>query len=291
MYLVKIIWFKDLEINLGSDEVVWIPLPPSILCQHLLDVDGKPSLMTGLSKLLELHCLFHAHYYRTSCLLHNKLGLDDNKAVNDVTTWENLREKLDEGFIVGYAAHSLGNSVGPKVHEASEMVESNSGLCIELLGLQRQEHEATILLRSKFSAGSIDPAASISAGSAEPFSTVIEPVHADETSLPPEMEDIYHHPSTGIFSSSSYDADFILGDLTSPVQTRGTLKKSKFGESTFVSYVHDQQRNNHTDYLHCLFACFLSQLEPSSVAQALNDSDQVLRFMKLLKWWRVIQTM
>ncbi|GJV86782.1 putative ribonuclease H-like domain-containing protein [Tanacetum coccineum] len=169
------------------------------------------------------------------------------------------------------------------------------------------------------------------AGSAEPFPTVIEPVHADETSLPPghslgssehstrfpspsdlansissssEMEDIYHHPSTGIFSSSSYDADFggtvtnlapivavdpvptkrvntihpqsqILGDLTSPVQTRGTLKKSKFGESTFVSYVHDQQRNNHTDYLHCLFACFLSQLEPSSVAQALNDSDWV----------------
>ncbi|GKA29383.1 putative ribonuclease H-like domain-containing protein [Tanacetum coccineum] len=184
---------------------------------------------------------------------------------------------------------------------------------------------------ASISAGSIDPAASISAGSAEPFPTVIEPVHADETSLPPghslgssehstrfpspsdlansissssEMEDIYHHPSTGIFSSSSYDADFggtvtnlapivavdpvptkrvntihpqsqILGDLTSPVQTRGTLKKSKFGESTFVSYVHDQQRNNHTDYLHCLFACFLSQLEPSSVAQALNDPDWV----------------
>ncbi|GKE02360.1 hypothetical protein Tco_1390343 [Tanacetum coccineum] len=64
-----------------------------------------------------------------------------------------------------------------------------------------------------------------------------------------EMEDIYHHPDIGIFFSSSYDADFggtvtnlapsvvvdsvptkrvnnihpqsqILGDLTSPVQTR-----------------------------------------------------------------------
>ncbi|GJZ72319.1 putative ribonuclease H-like domain-containing protein [Tanacetum coccineum] len=248
---------------------------------------------------------------------------------------------------------------GPKVHEASEMVESNSDYAEELARLQRQEHEAkdtaekygfgfskdteehlrqadmvpagSIDPAASISAGSIDPAASISAGPAEPFPTVIEPVHADETSLPPghslgssehstrfpspsdlansissssEMEDIYHHPSTGIFSSSSYDADFggtvtnlapivavdpvptkrvntihpqsqILGDLTSPVQTRGTLKKSKFGESTFVSYVHDQQRNNHTDYLHCLFACFLSQLEPSSVAQALNDSDWV----------------
>ncbi|GKC06211.1 putative ribonuclease H-like domain-containing protein, partial [Tanacetum coccineum] len=246
---------------------------------------------------------------------------------------------------------------GPKVHEASEMVESNSDYAEELARLQRQEHEAkdtaekygfgfskdteehlrqahmvptgSIDPTASISAGSIDPAASISAGSAEPFPTVIEPVHADETSLPPghslgssehstrfpspsdlansissssEMEDIYHHPSTGIFSSSSYDADFggtvtnlapivavdpvptkrvntihpqsqILGDLTSPVQTKGTLKKSKFGESTFVSYVHDQQRNNHTDYLHCLFACLLSQLEPSSVAQALNDPD------------------
>ncbi|GJY53488.1 putative ribonuclease H-like domain-containing protein [Tanacetum coccineum] len=112
--------------------------------------------------------------------------------------------------------------------------------------------------------------------------------------------DIHHPPSTGIFSSSSYDDDFgadannlaptvdvnpiattrintvhpqslILGDPTSSVQTRSKVKKTKFGESAFVSYIHDQQRNNHTDYLHCLFACFLSQVEPSSVAQALED--------------------
>ncbi|GJT21465.1 putative ribonuclease H-like domain-containing protein [Tanacetum coccineum] len=273
-------------------------------------------------------------------------------------TQDDSDSECDEQVIVVPSFPSNSFS-GPKVHEASEMVESNSDYAEELARLQRQEHEAkdtaekygfgfskdteehlrqadmvpagSIDPAASISAGSIDPAASISAGSAEPFPTVIEPVHADETSLPPghslgssehstrfpspsdlansissssEMEDIYHHPSTGIFSSSSYDADFggtvtnlapivavdpvptkrvntihpqsqILGDLTSPVQTRGTLKKSKFGESTFVSYVHDQQRNNHTDYLHCLFACFLSQLEPSSVAQALNDSDWV----------------
>ncbi|GJV97524.1 putative ribonuclease H-like domain-containing protein [Tanacetum coccineum] len=67
----------------------------------------------------------------------------------------------------------------------------------------------------------------------------------------------------------------LLGIFSSPVLTRGSLKKSKFGESALAGYVHDQQRNNHTDYLHCLFACFLSQLEPSSVAQALNDPDWV----------------
>ncbi|GJR09387.1 putative ribonuclease H-like domain-containing protein [Tanacetum coccineum] len=179
-------------------------------------------------------------------------------------------------------------------------------------------------------AGSINQAAGGSAVPSTPSSSVVEPVHAD-TPLPPghslgssenstrfsspsdlanhissssEMEGIHHHPTTGIFSESTYDADFggsvtnlaptiavdpvptrrvhtvhpisqIIGDITSPVLTRGTLKKSKFGESALAGYVHDQQRNNHTDYLHCLFACFLSQLEPSSVAQALNDPDWV----------------
>ncbi|GJT56059.1 putative ribonuclease H-like domain-containing protein [Tanacetum coccineum] len=169
---------------------------------------------------------------------------------------------------------AAANYCGPKVHEASEMVESNSDYAEELARLQRQEHEAkdtaekygfgfskdieehlrqadmvpagsidpaasipagSIDPTTSISAGSIDLAASISVGSAKPFPTVIEPVHADETSLPPgyslgssehsirfpspsdlansissslEMEDIYHHPSTGIFSSSSYDADF-----------------------------------------------------------------------------------
>ncbi|GKF03645.1 putative ribonuclease H-like domain-containing protein, partial [Tanacetum coccineum] len=233
---------------------------------------------------------------------------------------------------------------GIKVYDASDMVESTSDYAEELARLQRQEHEANNTAKKygfsflKDTAGSVNPAASISAGSivpaasisadtAEPFPIVVKPVHADATSLPlghslgssvhfirypslfdlansmsssSEMEDIHHLPDTGIFSSSSYDDDFggtvtnlalsvvvdfvptkrvntihpqsqILGDLTSPVQTRGTLKKSKFGASAFVSYVHNQQRNNHTDCLHCLFACFLSQLKPSSVAQALND--------------------
>ncbi|GJV46698.1 putative ribonuclease H-like domain-containing protein [Tanacetum coccineum] len=104
---------------------------------------------------------------------------------------------------------------GPKVHEASEMVESNSDYAEELARLQRQEHEAKDtakkygfgfskdtkeLLRqadmvpagsidpaASISAGRIDPAGSISAGFAEPFPTVIEHVHADETSLPPDI--------------------------------------------------------------------------------------------------------
>ncbi|GJW92619.1 putative ribonuclease H-like domain-containing protein [Tanacetum coccineum] len=110
--------------------------------------------------------------------------------------------------------------------------------------------------------------------------------------------------TSGIFTSSSYDDDFsatltnlahavevnpvptirvntihpqsqIIGDLASPVLTRSRAQKSKFGESAFIRYIQDQQRTNHTDQLHCLFACFLSQIEPTSIAKALEDPNWV----------------
>nr|GEY83091.1 ribonuclease H-like domain-containing protein [Tanacetum cinerariifolium] len=121
----------------------------------------------------------------------------------------------------------------------------------------------------------------------------------------PSLSDLGNHqPTAGIFSSSSYDDDFcadvtnlalnvvvdpvatkrvntirpqsqIIRALQSPVQTRSIVQKSNFGKSTFISYVHNQIRTNHADHLHCLFACFLSQLEPSSVAKALEDPDWI----------------
>ncbi|GJX30632.1 putative ribonuclease H-like domain-containing protein [Tanacetum coccineum] len=113
-----------------------------------------------------------------------------------------------------------------------------------------------------------------------------------------------NEPSLGIFSSTSYDDEFgadlnnlastvevspvatkrintihprslIIGDHTSAVQTRSKVNKTTTGESAFISYIHDQQRNNHIDFQHCLFACFLSQVEPRSVAQALEDPSWV----------------
>ncbi|GJS91340.1 putative ribonuclease H-like domain-containing protein [Tanacetum coccineum] len=111
-------------------------------------------------------------------------------------------------------------------------------------------------------------------------------------------------PSPGIFSSTSYDDEFgadlnnlastvevspvatkrintvhpqslIIGEPNSSVQTRSQVHKKTTGETAFLSYIQDQQRNNHTDFQHCLFACFLSQVEPRSVAQALEDPSWV----------------
>ncbi|GKA97901.1 hypothetical protein Tco_0825795, partial [Tanacetum coccineum] len=204
--------------------------------------------------------------------------------------------------------------LGPKVAEASDMVESSSDYADELARLQKQAYEATATAeqhlsqadlaasRNRVPTSQIDSVAGVSYGPTETSTPVVKHVHTDAPLLPPghslgssehssrypslsdlsntvslssAMEDIHHHPVTGIFSSSSYDDDFggnvtnlapsvvvdsvptkrvntihpqsqILGDLTSPVQTRGTLKKSKFGASAFVSYV-IQVLKIHTD--------------------------------------------
>nr|GEV42583.1 hypothetical protein [Tanacetum cinerariifolium] len=67
----------------------------------------------------------------------------------------------------------------------------------------------------------------------------------------------------------------IIRDHTSVVQTRSKVKQTTTGEFAFISYIYDLQRDNHTDFQHCLFACFLSQVEPRSVAQALEDPSWV----------------
>ncbi|GJW90805.1 hypothetical protein Tco_0168358 [Tanacetum coccineum] len=60
----------------------------------------------------------------------------------------------------------------------------------------------------------------------------------------------------------------------SAVQTRSKVTKSS-GAYAFVSYVQKQRRNNHKDFQHCLFACFLSQNEPKKISEALEDESWV----------------
>ncbi|GKF48698.1 retrovirus-related pol polyprotein from transposon TNT 1-94 [Tanacetum coccineum] len=124
--------------------------------------------------------------------------------------------------------------------------------------------------------------------------------HADpDDSDMPELE-IFNRPKQGIFDAASYNeegmvTDFnnlpievavspiptlrihnihpqsqILGDPKSSVQTRSRVQQHS-GAHALVSYVQKQQRNNHKDQQHCLFACFLSQKEPKNISEALKD--------------------
>ncbi|GJZ21926.1 putative ribonuclease H-like domain-containing protein [Tanacetum coccineum] len=138
-----------------------------------------------------------------------------------------------------------------------------------------------------------------------------------DDSLMPELE-IFHKPETGIFEEASYDeegviTDFnslpteievsptptlrihsihpksqILGDPKSAVQTRSKVQ-NKSGAHALLSHIHKQQRNNHKDQQHCLFACFLSQEEPKKIAEALQDDSWVQAMQEELLQFKLQQ--
>ncbi|GJV44041.1 putative ribonuclease H-like domain-containing protein [Tanacetum coccineum] len=144
---------------------------------------------------------------------------------------------------------------------------------------------------------------------------------ADDNEMP-EIR-IYDKSSEGIFEKASFDDDGIitdfnnlpdevdvstnhtlrihnahpqsqiLGDPNTPVQTRSSLKKITEAHA-LVSYIQAQQRSNHKDQQHCLFACFLSQSEPRKVSEALEDDswieamqEELLQF-KLQQVWVLV---
>ncbi|GKF75284.1 hypothetical protein Tco_0224728, partial [Tanacetum coccineum] len=73
---------------------------------------------------------------------------------------------------------------------------------------------------------------------------------------------------------SIYPTTEILGDPKLAVQTRSKVHKSS-GAHAFVSYIQKQRRNNYKDFQHCLFSCFLSQIEPKKISEAFEDKSLV----------------
>ncbi|GKE82164.1 putative ribonuclease H-like domain-containing protein [Tanacetum coccineum] len=97
-------------------------------------------------------------------------------------------------------------------------------------------------------------------------------------------------PTTRIHKD--HPKDQIIGNINSATQTRRMTKISE--ELAMVSYIKKQRRTNHKHYQNCLVACFLSQIEPKKVTQALQDpswieamQDGLLQF-SLQKVWRLV---
>ncbi|GJZ26962.1 putative reverse transcriptase, RNA-dependent DNA polymerase [Tanacetum coccineum] len=76
--------------------------------------------------------------------------------------------------------------------------------------------------------------------------------------------------------------------LKSAVQTRSKVQ-NKSGAHAFLSHIQKQQRNNHKDQQHCLFACFLSQEEPKKIAEALQDDSWVQAMQEELLQFKLQQ--
>ncbi|GJR48250.1 putative ribonuclease H-like domain-containing protein, partial [Tanacetum coccineum] len=82
----------------------------------------------------------------------------------------------------------------------------------------------------------------------------------------------------------------VIGDVKSSVQTRRMTKPTS--EQEFLSAVYEQK--THDTLNTCLYACFLSQIEPTSIAKALSDSswveamqEELLQF-KLQQVWILV---
>ncbi|GKF45209.1 hypothetical protein Tco_0131761 [Tanacetum coccineum] len=111
--------------------------------------------------------------------------------------------------------------------------------------------------------------------------------------LMPDLEDtavVSPIPTTRIHKD--HPKEQIIGDPLSAPQTRRMTKTSQ--EHAMFSYIKKQRRTNHKDYQNCLFAYFLSQIEPKKVIQALTDpswieamQDELLQF-RLQKVWRLV---
>ncbi|GKB13917.1 hypothetical protein Tco_0847840 [Tanacetum coccineum] len=89
----------------------------------------------------------------------------------------------------------------------------------------------------------------------------------DFNNLPDEVDVSINHT---LRIHNAHPQSQILGDPNTLVQTRSSLKKITEAHAR-VSYIQAQQRSNHKDQQHCLFACFLSQSEPRKVSEALED--------------------
>nr|GEV02675.1 hypothetical protein [Tanacetum cinerariifolium] len=79
-------------------------------------------------------------------------------------------------------------------------------------------------------------------------------------------------PTTRIHSI--HPKTLILREPMSAIQTRSKVNKN-YEAHALLSYIQKQQRNNHKDFQHCLFACLLSQIEPKKISQALEDESWV----------------
>ncbi|GJV64245.1 putative ribonuclease H-like domain-containing protein [Tanacetum coccineum] len=183
--------------------------------------------------------------------------------------------------------NSAGTSQTPSSNASEEKDED-----VELIVVPSTLEEIALKHLGKVSENTTTSTPSVNTGSFDP----------DDSPMP-ELK-IFHKSETGIFDEASYDeegviTDFnslpteievsptptlrihnihpksqILGDPKSAVQTRSKVQQ-KSGAHALFSFIQKQQRNNHKDQQHCLFACFLSQEEPKKIFEALQDDSWV----------------
>ncbi|GJZ43064.1 ribonuclease H-like domain-containing protein, partial [Tanacetum coccineum] len=209
-------------------------------------------------------------------------------------------DEAEELIIVPTTVKHTATKVGPRKSSTHSKAE-------EELDELAQKHLREVPKNKATSTNSVN----FGSGSAN-----TQPTNQDDSDMP-ELT-IFNNPHKGIFDEASYEDegvvhDFnnlptkvavspiptlrihnihpqsqILGDPKSSVQTRSRVQQTS-GAHALVSYVQKQQRNNHKDQQHCLFACFLSQEEPKKIFKALKDDSWVEAMQEELLQFRLQQ--
>ncbi|GJS02530.1 putative ribonuclease H-like domain-containing protein [Tanacetum coccineum] len=121
-------------------------------------------------------------------------------------------------------------------------------------------------------------------GGSIPINAVTLP-NADLPTDPLMPEDTTDFLNTGIFSGA-YDDEYV-GAEADFNNLEITMNSAQ--EHAMVSYIKKQRRTNHKDYQNCLFAYFLSQIEPKKVTQALSDPSWIVAMQDELLQIEVIR--
>ncbi|GJZ87984.1 putative ribonuclease H-like domain-containing protein [Tanacetum coccineum] len=158
------------------------------------------------------------------------------------------------------------NTIGPSINTASTNITTSS-LNINTVSLNINTVSPTVTSawsndsQTEPDMFSLGDNATLEATHADFFGDEIEVDMSNITTTYP----IPSNPNTRIHKDHSLD--HVIGDVQSRVQTRRMIKTSN--EQGFISAIYEGK--THEDLHTCLFACFLSQVEPKKVIQALTD--------------------
>ncbi|GJS60678.1 putative ribonuclease H-like domain-containing protein, partial [Tanacetum coccineum] len=227
--------------------------------------------------------------------------------------------KSDEGFFVGYSLSSKAfrvyNTRTKRVEENLHIGFLENNPMIEWTGTSEVNSQECIVMpiwkdpfifityrevkmvTKNFNAASLDlNTGSLELNATGPSLSTASPYEEDSTEEEPEVDlgnitNSYIVPTTpNTRIHKDHPIDNVIGDVQSTVQTRRMLKPTS--EQGFLSDVYEQK--THDTLNTCLYACFLSQIEPTSIAKALSDSswveamqEELLQF-KLQQVWILV---
>ncbi|GKD35600.1 ribonuclease H-like domain-containing protein [Tanacetum coccineum] len=199
--------------------------------------------------------------------------------------------KSDEGFLVGYSLqqkpYRVYNLVTKRVEGTSEVTIQCS--CNRILRkVKSKESSTNSKTKEILTEPPQDKEASSTDTSEDNPKILAFRKELEEIALKHLGTKIEVSPTPTLRIHNTHPKSQILGDPKSAVQTRSKVQQ-KLGAHSLFSYIQKQQRNNHKDQQHCLFACFLSQEEPKKISKALQDDSWVQAMQEELLQFKLQQ--